>query len=194
MNNLENKASAFSILLLCCMTFPYLLSWGIHHCLSHFIFLKKNPHTVFNPLCFMQNWFFFLVLGKWRPTLMKPFPQSPCYCWSRPEQSSELSQIRAHRPCWVRERVSAGRLHLYTWHPCTAICLPFSCRCPRCFPVTSVWREQTGGGVSLKFTQLGAHLLQHLCSPFSGSAASHRPVLVKFYFSFTGFFNDWNQR
>lgn len=107
----------------------------VHHCLSHFIFLGKYPHTVFDSLSFMQNWFFPFVLGKWRSALMK----GSCYCWSRPEQSSELSQIWAHRPCWVRERVSAGRLHLYTINPCTAIYPTFSCRWPRYFPVTSVW-------------------------------------------------------
>lgn len=69
----------------------------VHHCLSHFIFLRKNPHTGFTSLCFMQNWgVFFLILGEEKSTLMKRFPPGSCYCWSRPEQSSELSLRYGH--------------------------------------------------------------------------------------------------
>lgn len=102
----------------------------------HISFSSENVLILFFiHLASCRTAFFSLVLGKWRSTLMK----HSCYCWSRPEQSSELPQIWAHRPCWVRERVSAGKLHLYTINPCTAIYPPFSCRCPRYFPATSVW-------------------------------------------------------
>lgn len=158
----------------------YHISFSSGKILIQFLIHFASCRTDFSPL--------FLV--KWRSTLMKRFPPSSCCCWSGPEQSSELSPSWAPRPCWGKERMSAGRLHLYTWHPCTATSLPSSCRCLRYFPVTSEWRTAEGWWWVTQIHSAWGSPPEHPCSPFPGSAASHRPVLVQFCFAFTGF-SQW---
>lgn len=176
----------------------------VYHISWDFIYLRRNPHTVFISLWFRQNWLFFTVFflfwASESPPWWKDFLKVTLLVRARAELRTESRYGHTDLVGW--ERVSAGRGHLFTLHPRPAVYLPFFHVGVSYLPVMSGWKTAAWGcrcgGESLTLAQLEAHILQHPCFPLPGSAASHGPALVQFQtrpFSLSQFFvNDQNQR
>lgn len=88
----------------------------------------------------MQNWFFFLVLGKWRPTLMKRFPQSHTVGQGQSRAQGWVSGTGTQTLLGERQCVSWQSTPIHMTPFPSNISLFFSCRYPGYFPVTSGWR------------------------------------------------------
>lgn len=102
----------------------------VYHISGVFIYLKTNPHAVFISFWFRQKKFFklfFVLLSKWRPTLMKIFPQSHIVGQGQSRTQNWVSVMGIQTPCWVSNfKVDdTYSLHILAWQ-CMSL---LSCRC-----------------------------------------------------------------
>lgn len=165
----------------------------VYHISGVFIYLKTNSHAVFISLWFRQKKFFklfFLLLSKWRPTLMKIFPQSHMVGQAKAE-------LRAESQLWAYRHL-VGWAILRQFIPIHFIFLPgnacpFYCVGVSYLPVTSGWKTGATGVdmvVSDSHSARGSCLAESLffltrlcCLPWGSSCA----IPDKTIFSFTVF-------